>query len=72
MLVLGRKVGEKIHIGEDICLVVVQVRGNQVRLGFEAPLEVGIRRAEIDHYSTKSALASERDTQSASLDLSMT
>jgi carbon storage regulator len=48
MLVLGRKVGDEIVIGENIRVVVVAIRGNQVRLGFEAPREVPIRRREIE------------------------
>lgn len=47
MLVLGRKVGDEIVIGDNIRLVVVSIRGNQVRLGFDAPREVAVRRREI-------------------------
>lgn len=47
MLVLSRKVGEKIMIGESIVLTVVKVDRNQVRLGIEAPTEVAIYREEI-------------------------
>jgi carbon storage regulator len=47
MLVLGRKVGERVKIGEGIVLTVVAVRGSQVRLGIEAPEEVTIRREEL-------------------------
>ena len=47
MLVLSRKVGEKIEIGNGITLVVLQVSGKAVRVGIEAPREVAIRRSEI-------------------------
>lgn len=47
MLVLTRKVGDKIWIGDDICLTVVQVERGKVRLGIEAPRSVAIRRAEL-------------------------
>jgi carbon storage regulator len=47
MLVLGRKVGEKLCIGGDIWITVVSVKGSQVRLGIEAPADVAIRREEI-------------------------
>jgi carbon storage regulator len=47
MLVLGRKVGERVMIGEGVVLTVVAVRGSQVRLGIEAPEEVTIRREEL-------------------------
>lgn len=48
MLVLSRKVGEKIEIGNDITIQVLRITGNQVRLGIEAPQDVNIRRGELD------------------------
>jgi carbon storage regulator len=47
MLILARQEGEEIMIGDDICLKVVAISGNQVRLGFAAPPEVPIFRREI-------------------------
>ncbi len=47
MLVLSRKLGEHVVIGENICVTVIAVRGSQVRLGFTAPVEVSIRREEL-------------------------
>lgn len=47
MLVLSRKVGSSIRIGKDICLTVVKIDRNQVRLGIEAPLNVPILRQEL-------------------------
>ena len=47
MLVLSRKIGEEIMIGDSIRLVVVGVRGTQVRLGLEAPQNVAIHRREV-------------------------
>ena len=47
MLVLSRKVGEKVRIGSDIELVVVAVQGDMVRLGISAPKGVPIHRQEI-------------------------
>jgi carbon storage regulator len=49
MLVLSRRVGEEILIGENIRLTVVAVHGNQVRLGFQAPECVTILREEVLH-----------------------
>ncbi|MBP7114002.1 MAG: carbon storage regulator [Candidatus Peribacteraceae bacterium] len=46
MLVLSRKVGEKILIG-NVVLYVISINGNRVKLGFEAPLEVPILRDEL-------------------------
>lgn len=47
MLVLSRKVGERILIGEAIVLTVVRVQGDKVRLGIEAPSGVAIHREEV-------------------------
>ena len=47
MLVLSRKPGEKVVIGNGITLTVVEVEGNRVRLGFDAPDQVRILRAEL-------------------------
>jgi carbon storage regulator len=47
MLVLCRKVGEKIQIGRDICITVVAVDRSQVRLGIEAGRDVPIWREEL-------------------------
>lgn len=47
MLVLTRKLGETIAIDDDIKIVVVQIKGRQVRLGIEAPRDTKIHREEI-------------------------
>ncbi|MHA7132041.1 carbon storage regulator CsrA [Oerskovia turbata] len=47
MLVLGRKVGERILVGDDIVLTVVSTGREGVRIGIEAPRDVRIHRAEI-------------------------
>jgi carbon storage regulator len=47
MLVLSRRPGEEVVIGENIRITVVAIRGNQVRLGFSAPPEVSIQREEL-------------------------
>jgi len=47
MLVLTRKLGEVIRVGETVTVRVLEVRGNQVRLGVEAPADVRIYREEI-------------------------
>jgi carbon storage regulator len=60
MLVLNRKIGERIVIGDDIVLTVVKVQGKQVRLGIEAPLSVSIRRQELLPQDTSAADASHR------------
>ncbi|HET58360.1 MAG TPA: carbon storage regulator [Deltaproteobacteria bacterium] len=47
MLVLTRKAGEAIRIGESVSLVILEVKGNQVRVGIEAPDETVVYREEI-------------------------
>jgi len=47
MLVLTRKSGESIRIGDDITVTVMEIRGKQVRLGIEAPPEVTVHREEV-------------------------
>lgn len=47
MLILARKVGEKVRIGDDIELTVVEVRGDMVRLGISAPRGIPVHRQEI-------------------------
>jgi carbon storage regulator len=47
MLVLGRKVGEAIHIGDQITIKVVAISGNRVRIGIDAPQDIQIVREEL-------------------------
>lgn len=47
MLVLSRKLGEKIQIGETVTISVVKIQGNRITLGVEAPADVRVRRAEL-------------------------
>ena len=47
MLVLTRKLGEVIRVGESVTVRVLEVKGNQVRLGVDAPADVRIYREEI-------------------------
>jgi carbon storage regulator len=47
MLVLTRKYGEKIMIGDDIVITVLEARGDAVRVGIEAPAGVSLKRAEV-------------------------
>ena len=47
MLILTRKVGESIAIGDDVTITVVSTKGGQVRIGIDAPKTVAIRRTEL-------------------------
>ena len=47
MLILTRRVGETVMIGEDVTVTVLGVKGNQVRIGINAPRSVAVHREEI-------------------------
>ena len=47
MLILTRRIGENVIIGEDIKVAILGVKGNQIRLGIEAPKNVSVHREEI-------------------------
>lgn len=47
MLVLSRKKDEKIIIGDNITLMVIEIRGDKVRLGIDAPKDVSVHREEV-------------------------
>jgi len=47
MLILTRRVGESVVIGDDISVTILGVKGNQVRIGVTAPMDVAVHRQEI-------------------------
>ena len=47
MLILTRKPGQSIVIGDNVTLMVIGINGNQVRLGIEAPIEISVHREEV-------------------------
>ena len=47
MLVLSRRVGESVVIGDDVTITVLEVRGDVVRIGIDAPRSVAVNRAEL-------------------------
>ena len=47
MLILTRRVGEKLVIGENVIVTVLGVKGNQIRIGIDAPSEIQVHREEI-------------------------
>lgn len=51
MLVLSRKEGESIYVGDDIVVHVCRISGNRVQIGIEAPDDMRIRRSELDLWS---------------------
>lgn len=69
MLVLSRKKNESIVINNDITIVVVEIRGDKVRLGVEAPKEVPVHRREVyDAIKRNEQAAIEGDTTKESND----
>ena len=59
MLVLTRKQQERIHIGENITITVIRIKGNTVRVGIEAPHDVRVMRGEATARSTSAGVCSE-------------
>ena len=47
MLILTRRIGETLMVGDDVTITVLGVKGNQVRIGVNAPKEIPVHRAEI-------------------------
>lgn len=66
MLVLSRKKNESIIINDDITIVVVEIRGDKVRLGVEAPKEIPVHRREVfDAIHRKEATADDKAAKKA-------
>ncbi len=61
MLVLSRKLGQRFRIGRDVCVTVVKIDRNSVRIGIQAPNEVPVYREEIALVETTPARADTND-----------
>jgi carbon storage regulator len=61
MLILTRRVGETVVIGDDVTVTVLGVKGSQVRLGVNAPKEVAVHREEIYERIKREQAADEAD-----------
>lgn len=69
MLVLTRRLNQSIKIGDDVEITVIEVRGDQVRLGVSAPRDVAVHRKEIYlQIQQENRAASLLGTETASLD----
>ncbi len=67
MLVLARKVGQSIVINENIELLVIEVRGDQVRLGIEAPKSIPVHRKELlEQIKSQNVQAANTDVEAVS------
>jgi carbon storage regulator len=65
MLILTRKVGEALRVGDDVSLTVLGIKGSQVRIGIDAPREVAVHREEIYQRVASAELTEEADEESA-------
>lgn len=68
MLVLSRRVGEKLLIGDDIVITIIDTRGDGVRIGIDAPRSMRVNRAEVVEAVQASNIAAttvDDDTQAA-------
>lgn len=68
MLVLSRKKNESIIINDDITITVVEIRGDKVRLGIDAPKDVSVHRREVYEAIQSQARIREPNTPSGSAD----
>ena len=62
MLILSRRIGESINIGDDVKVTILDVRDNQARVGIAAPKDIAVHREEIFY-----RIQAQRRTDSASL-----
>jgi carbon storage regulator len=67
MLVLSRKPGERILIGDDVAVTIVRIGPNTVRLGIDAPREMNIVREELCHRATAPGEITETPAAAAAL-----
>jgi len=66
MLILTRRVGETVMIGDDVTITVLGVKGNQVRVGINAPKSVAVHREEIYERIKREQQSSEAPENKAS------
>ncbi len=62
MLILTRRVGEALKIGDEVSVTVLRVKGDQVRLGIEAPKSVTVHREELAERLEREASAARSET----------
>ena len=68
MLILTRKIGESLSIGDDIWVTLLEIKGSQVKLGIEAPRSIEVHRQEIyEKIRAENLTSSEIDSPDVSL-----
>jgi carbon storage regulator len=66
MLILTRRVGETLIIGDDVVITVLGIKGNQVRIGINAPKNVSVHREEIYQRIKQEKIGDESDSSDVS------
>ena len=61
MLILTRRIGETLQIGDDITLTVLAVKGNQVRIGVVAPKDVAVHREELSDREDRKSVEGDQE-----------
>jgi len=69
MLILSRRVGESLRIGSDVAITVLRVKGNQVRLGVDAPKSVSVQREEISERTKAHAAGAANNADATASDV---
>jgi carbon storage regulator len=65
MLVLTRRPGESIIVGQDIVITVIEIKGGQVRIGIDAPRDIQVHREEVYEQVRQENLAAVRHAEAA-------
>jgi carbon storage regulator len=69
MLILTRRVGEGLKIGDEVTVTVLRVKGDQVRLGIEAPNSIAVHREELSERLEREASEATSDTLPATAEV---